>query len=321
MLSGWQTTWYFTWRGLGYGFALGALGGTLAYPVLGTFFGGIWGGAVGLTLGVILGLASHVYNRRAYQQQLDFDDYQAALTWGAGVGAAVLSALPLFIIFAPIAAITAAYVAHRYAEDNAQQIAKRKVETLSHPQRHMERKGVINQYINHLFSKTKWLLIIGSLGAAVIAFVAGLPFLPMASLILQAVVFGVVALLGGAAIITMVGMANGIMIQFMNRLFFTQSTDKATYKRALVAFCAIFTLLISPVVTLFVGTPIAALFAAWAAASYADWYYESRPKLKREALLNSNNAAYRQAAGLEQLYDDDFDLIHDEETTHDQRYL
>lgn len=281
MLSGWRTIWYFLWRGFGYGLMLGALAGSLVYPVFGTIGGGIWGAGVGIVLGLILGTAGHFYNRRAYRQQMAFEAYQANFTMGAGLAAAILGGLPLFLIFAPIAGLTAAYVANRYAEDNAKHIAKRKVEGMIPEKTHMERPGVISKFVDQMLSKAKWPIGLAAIGLSVL-YLLSPAFAGQDALagFIAAGITGIGAALAGTLAVTTLGLANGVMIQFLNRLVFKQDMEKQRYKRAIVAFSAVFTLLISPVVTLGLGAPLAALVAAWAAAAYVDWYYADMPKRK-----------------------------------------
>jgi hypothetical protein len=279
MLNGWQTIWYFLWRGVGYGTAIGAIAGTFIYPIVATVFGLFYGGSVGLVMGILLGLGVHFYNRRAYSQQLDFEEYQANLVTGAGLATAIVTAIPLLVLLAPVAGLAAAYVTHRYADDHAHHIIKRKNEALlSNTAQHMERQGVISKFADIFSAKSKWLVGVGWL----LSFFAALVITEFN--IFAAATLSVIAGFLLFHLMILVGLTNGMYIQMLNRVAFSPEWTQEQYKRRVMVTAGLFTLVITPIVGLLVGAPILALIASVAARDYADWYYEGHiEKAKHDA--------------------------------------
>jgi len=311
MKSGFSTIWYFLWRGTGYGILLGALAGTFVYPIIATFVAGMWGGGVGLVMGLLLGIGVHFYNRHAMHQQVEFEAYQNNLVFGAGLATALVTALPLFLFFAPVAGLAAAYVTHRYAEDHASSIAKRKNESLQlDAQSHMERPGVISKVTETTVSKSKWLIGLAVIAALVLNLVdiASSPFrdFSLFEVLVPSISLGIAVVLGSVIVSGAVGLANGIMIQFLNRVYFKSDISGQAYKRRVMAFAAIFSLLISPVVTLGIGAPLMALIAALAAGTYADWLFADTEKQKRHARRNWLEEEFADGTSLDEyVYEED----------------
>jgi hypothetical protein len=292
MLSGWRTIWYFLWRGGAYGAVFGAIAGTFIIPIYLSMIGLAWGAIIGLVMGTPLGIGIHFYNRRAYSQQMDFDEYQSNLVTGAGIATTLITALPLAVLLAPMAGLAAAYITHRYAEDHAHHIIKRKNEgLLPDTQSHMEKKGTVSKFSDYFLAKSKCIYYAG----LVIVTLAGLfaPAITM-NIDLGRITLGniawLIALIVGwsiyfQALVMLVGGSVGVFIQILNRVVFSPEWTPEQYKRWVMVSAGLFTLVITPIVGLIVGAPILAIIAMLAARDYADWYFEGEEidKAKRDA--------------------------------------
>ena len=285
MLSGWRTIWYFLWRGGAYGAVFGAIAGTFIIPFYLSMIGMAWGAVVGLVMGTLLGIGVHFYNRRAYRQQMEFEEYQTNLVTGAELATVIITALPLAVLLAPMAGLAAAYVTHRYTEDHAHHIIKRKNEgLLPDTQSHMEKKGTVDKFFTFFSPRTKWVYLVGVgvilLGGIIVEIAA--PNNSSLGLIFS---FTVGWSFYVALVNLFVGFTNGIFIQMLNRVVFSPEWTPEQYKRWVMVSAGLFTLVITPVVGLFIGAPILAVLAMLAARDYADWYFEGETidKAKRDA--------------------------------------
>ena len=276
MLDSLRTIWYFTWRGLLYGAGLGGLAGTFVYPIIGTIFSFAWGGAVGLVMGILLGIGTHFYNRHAYNKQMDFDDYQSSLTTGAGLITAIVTALPLFFLLAPVAGLAAAYVSHRYAEDNGNHLMKRKNDARMDANLSLERKGGLNKFGNYFWQKARYVLFAGMGIFFVLGGLIANSEVPqnLLNTVFSAFGFALGTFIVGSLIIGITSATVGTFLQMLNRVAFSPEWTLEQYKRRAMIFSGLFTLVITPVVGLGIGAPILAIIAALAARNYADWVYE-----------------------------------------------
>lgn len=281
--------WFFVTRGTINGVLLGALAGTLTYPAAGTVIGLFYGGGVGFVLGIILAIATAIYNRRVTSPDMDWQKYQNNLTFWAGLSAALLTALPLFLIYAPVAALAAAYTAHQYADRYAGSVVKRKNE--DRPLRRFEiKRFTVSRYIGLMLRKARPLLAIGWLLGVVAlvtgAITSGMPFLVLLGFLSA---FTMAVPLLGTLYVGLLGLVVGSVLHMLNRVYFHEDMPEERYQRQVMAIAAGVMLLTSPVVTLAFGAPIAAVVAALAARDFAGWYYDDEEKPKRH--LEEEDAA------------------------------
>jgi hypothetical protein len=276
---------YFGMRLLGFGMLFGLLFGSFTYPIVGSIIGLFWGACAGLVLGIGTGIGVSVYNRLFVQPESDFETYQRNLTYSVGLATLVVSALPLLVVFAPVAAITSAYVAHRYAEKQLPQAEKRKNED-----RQVLRDGTIAQMVKRTLVKAPIFVMLAAVGTGLIHVwnVATNFYLPpiATEVITQSILLTIGVVIYGFILATLIGLTNGIFIHFMNHLHFTADTPKADYKRLIVPLVTAVTLLMTTIAAGFFGAPLAAIVAGWGANSYVDWYYEGQEKAKRDARYN-----------------------------------
>ena len=281
-----KNIWYFGTRFLGYGLIFGFAFGSFTYPVAGTMVGTVWGSIAGLAMGLVTGIGVTIYDRFFVKPETDFATYQRNLSYGVGMGTLVVMALPLLIVYAPIAALTAAFVAHTYARTYLPQEEKRKNED-----RQTLRTGVVARVIKNTVSKSP---IFVGLAAVGVAFLRWWDMtynwwynVPTATEVwTQTLIAGLVVIVYGFVLAAVIGLVNGLFIHFMNHLHFTPNTSKDTYKRQLVPMVTLLTLIMTIVAAGFVGAPLAAIAAGWGASKYVDWYYDGQEKPKRAAQYN-----------------------------------
>jgi hypothetical protein len=279
---------YFTPRLLGFGLVLGTLFGALTYPILGGFVGAPWGLAGGLLLSLVLSIFIPVYERRT-----DFEDEasrQSQMTMAAGFVTTLVMALPLLILYAPIAGLTAAYLVHGYLESPDYKGEKRKSSVQDPYQR---RRGVVGKVISEMMSQSKWVILLGT-GLGMMALVAYSffdPFISLEATLFGAPFFGIVGLMYGFVNAIVIACVNALFVHFMNRLYFKEDTPRELYKARIVPMVGLLTLFTSAIVTFGLGAPFAAVAAGIAAGKYADWYYEDEgeEKAKRGSRLEDED--------------------------------
>lgn len=291
----WQALRFFTSQGMINGLLLGALAGTLTYPIAGTIVGLFYGGGIGFVLGIVLAVAISIYNQRITTPDLDWEQYRSNLTFYAGLGAAILTALPLMVIYAPVAGLAAAYTAHQYAEKFAGRVVKRKNDERL-IRRYDIKRHTIGAFIGLMVRKARPLVaIIWGLGFIALtgsAIATAVPFLLWLGTMLA---FTLLLPVGAAICMGLLGLTVGSVLHMLNRIYFREDMEKDQYKRQVMIIAAGLMILTSPVVTLVIGAPIAAVVAALAARDYAEWYYDDSEKPKRQLAPEDASARLRQA--------------------------
>jgi hypothetical protein len=287
--------WYFGTRLLGFGLLLGLIFGTLTIPFFsypffftGSLVGLGWGGIAGLVLGLGTGIGVSVYNRFFVKPETDFETYQRDLSYGVGLVTLIVSAIPLLVVFAPVAALASAYVVHTYAEKQLPQEAKRKNED-----REVLREGVVAQMVKRTLSKAPIFVVLGAIGAALLHAVniSSWGYLTAADIATRSVLMGIGSLIYGFILMAVVGLTNGMFVHFLNQLHFKPDMPKRDYKRQVVPLVTLLTLLMTIIAAGFFGAPLAAIAAGWGANAYVDWYYEGQEKAKRDARYPQNHLA------------------------------
>lgn len=272
---------YFIPRFLGYGTALGALFGGLTYPIFGIFFGGPWGFLGGLVLGILMGIGVPIYNH--YFASDDADTYQSQLTFGAGLIATVVMALPLLFIYSLVAGLVTAYISHQYAEDPTMKGEKRKHSVDAY----QRRDKVFTQAANSMMSKAKYFVGLMTIGGMTLYSLVSF-FDPFASFDLAFLIgIGIAGLIYGFIVAAFIAAVNALFIVMANRLFFDPEMPKTQYKARIVPIVGILTLFLSMIVTFGVGAPFAAIAGAFGASKYADWYYEEDEEEKAKRSVDN----------------------------------
>jgi hypothetical protein len=223
---------------------------------------------------------------------MDFEDYQKNLVTGAGVATALITALPLAILLAPVAGLAAAYITHRYAEDHAQHIIKRKNEgLLPNAQSHMEKQGTVDKFYDFFAAKSKKVYLLGMVLAGIAGLLypllntGGATIITTSELIWWLIAAIVAWNIYYMLITVFLSLTVGLFIQMLNRVVFSPEWTQEQYKRWVMVSSGLFTLVITPVAGLFFGAPILAIIAMLAARDYADWHFEGEliDKAKRDA--------------------------------------
>jgi hypothetical protein len=278
---------YFAPRLLGFGLVLGALFGALTYPILGGFVGAPWGIGAGLLVSIILSIFIPVYERRFAPE--DEESKQSQMVLMGGLVTTIVTAIPLLILYAPIAGLTAAYLVKGYTDSAEYRGEKRKSSSIDPYQR---RNGVFSKVTGEMLRQANWVIALGTLvGMGILALIsftdAALP-----SELLAIPFFGVLGLAYGYLVALVVASVNGLFVNFMNRLYFNEDTPKELYKRRIVPMVALLSLFTSAIVSFGIGAPFASIAAGFAASKYADWYYEDEgdEKAKRGARLEETFA-------------------------------
>jgi hypothetical protein len=282
--------WYFLVRLFALGLWLGFLFGSFAYPIVGSIVGIMWGGIVGLVLGLGTGIGVSVYNRFFVKPETDFETYQRDLAYGVGLVTLIVSAIPLLVVFGPVAALASAYVAHTYAEKQLPQTEKRKNED-----RKVLREGTVAQMVKRTLSKAPIFVILAAIGVPLVHIwnLATNFWNPVrtAELLNIGILMTIGILVYGFILMAIVGLTNGMFVHFLNQLYFKPDMLKSQYKRQLVPLVTLLTLLMTIIAAGFFGAPLAAIAAGWGANAYVDWYYEGQEKAKRDARYPHNHLA------------------------------
>jgi hypothetical protein len=234
-------------------------------------------------MGLVTGIGVTIYNRFFVKSDTDFRTYQKNLSYGIGLTSLVVMAIPLFNVFAPIAALTNAFVAYTYARTQRSSEEKFKNE-----ERETLRTGVIPQMIKRTLAKAPIFVGLAAIGAALLRWWDlsnnwwNLP--PTSTeLVMQSLMMGLGVIVYGFILAAVIGLVNGIFVHFMNHLHFTPDMPKEAYKRQIVPMVMVLTLVMTMSAAGFFGAPLAAIVAGWGAAKYADWYYDGQEKPKRDA--------------------------------------
>lgn len=271
---------YFIPRFIGYGTILGGLFGGLTYPIIGILFGAPWGFFGGLLLGVLAGIGVPVYNR--YFAPDDSEHYQSQLTFGAGLLATLVMALPLLFIYSLVAGLVTSYIMHQYAENPGQSGEKRKHSVDAY----QKRDKVFTHVANAMMSKARYFILIAT-GLVAFGLSANDIYFgtDISRLVFINIVVIVAGLLYGFLVAAMIAAVNGLFTVMVNRLFFDPDMSKSQYKARIVPLIGILTLFLSMIVTAGIGAPFAAIAGAFGASKYADWYYalDEEEKAKRSA--------------------------------------
>jgi hypothetical protein len=86
------------------------------------------------------------------------------------------------------------------------------------------------------------------------------------------------------------------LILAANRLYFKADVHPLAYKNRLSVMAFFVTLFSTPIVTAFIGAPIAAIIATLAVRDYADWYNEASGKGKRKEKPKHDHALVQQVS-------------------------
>jgi hypothetical protein len=276
---------YFAPRLLGFGLVLGALFGALTYPILGGFVGAPWGIGAGLLVSIILSIFIPVYERRFAPE--DEESKQSQMVLMGGLVTTIVTAIPLLILYAPIAGLTAAYLVKGYT-DSAEYRGEKRKSSSSEP--YQRRNGVFSKVTGEMLRQANWVIALGTLvGMGILALIA-FADAPLLSELIAIPFFGVLGLAYGYLVALVVASVNGLFVNFMNRLYFNEDTPKELYKRRIVPMVALLSLFTSAIVSFGIGAPFASIAAGLAASKYADWYYEDEgeEKAKRGTRLEEH---------------------------------
>jgi hypothetical protein len=266
---------YFAPRLIGFGLVLGALFGALTYPILGGFAGAPWGLGAGLLISIILSIFIPVYENRFAPD--DEESKQSQMVVMGGLVTTIAMAIPLLILYAPIAGLTAAYLVKGYTDSAEYTGEKRKSTSLDPYQR---RNGVFSKVTGEMMRQANWVIALGTVvGMGILALISFTDAVLTYELI-AIPFFGVLGLAYGYLVALVVASVNGLFVNFMNRLYFSEDTPKELYKRRIVPMVALLTLFTSAIVTFGIGAPFASIAAGLAASKYADWYYEDEGEEK-----------------------------------------
>lgn len=273
--------WYFGSRLFGYGLLFGLIFGSFVYPLIGSMIGIAWGGVAGLGLGLLTGIGVTIYNRFFVKPETDIYAYQRNLTYGVGMATLIITALPLLIVFAPVAALTAAFVAHSYVRRQLPRDEK-----LKNEYRQTLRTGVVAQMIRRTVSKAPIFVGLVAIGGMFLRWwdMTHSWWNPSTLEIwMQTIAVGAGVVIYGFVLAAVIGLVNGLFVHFLHHLHFSPDTPKDQYKRQVVPMVTVLTLLMTIVAAGFVGAPLAAIAAGWGASKYVDWYYDGQEKPKRDA--------------------------------------
>lgn len=277
---------YFLPRLLGFGLVLGGLFGMLTYPIFGGLVGAPWGLLGGLAASLLVSVFIPLYERRFSEE--NEAKHQTQMTLAAGAVTTIIMAIPLLFLFAPIAGLTVAYLVHGYTESPEYTGEKRKSDSQDPYQR---RKGVLGKVMSETTSYGKWVVFLAVTVSAIGFFVSMVLQFGLISggdliaAIISIILFGIMGLIYGFVASMPIAAINGLFVNMLNRLYF-KDMPKEQYKPRIIAMMSLLTLWTSSVVTFGLGAPFAALAAGFAAAKYADWYFEGEEeKPKRQARL------------------------------------
>jgi hypothetical protein len=273
---------YFLPRLLGFGLILGGFFGMLTYPIFGGLIGAPWGLVGGLLVSLLVSIFIPIYERRFPEE--DEAKHQTQMSLAAGVVTTIIMAIPLLVLFAPIAGLTVAYLVRGYTDSQEYTGEKRKSDSQDPYQR---RKGVFSKVASASLDKGKWVVLLGTIASTLITIFSGIwgTYLIRSVYDVAAMfLFGIGALAYGITLSLPIVAINGLFVSMMNRLYF-KDMPKEQYKPRIIAMLSLLTLFTSAVVTFGIGAPFAAVAAGFAAAKYADWYFEDEEKPKRQARL------------------------------------
>lgn len=330
MWHSFRTVSYFTTWGLILGSSLGVLAGTLIFPFFGSLYAAFWGTGMGLTLGFVSGLLAALTNMAVFHPDMDLTRYRRRLAAGVGIfnviGAVVLLAVstrgwlwgygfnefspyipdlsPFFLLAAAAGAIggglSSAYSASHFADWYAGLMLKRKNEAIVRSQSRVSEGQGMRKFLDIAFSYSRLPMLVAVVLVAIGAIVQ-FPFPGIGNLVMGSI---------GAALYILVvtallGLMNGAVITFLNRLLFQeyfphQPPDK--YRNSLMIIVFLFTLISSLVVSSFWFAPLWATGMALTVRSWAVWYSQHTgqflsgkrdPKHEAAAQRLSDKAFYR----------------------------
>ena len=312
MRDSWYILQYFIWRGIGYGLAFAALLGVTLYPLsdIPSFLQR--GGIVGLIVGILLALGVYRYNIYAANKELAFEDYQATLTRGAGLLITIITAIPLYFLFAPLAGIVAAYLANDYTENHAPTAIKRKQNT-EHLQQYNRKQAVMRVYFDKFYKRAKPLVKITLFGLSALSVgialnnilrSAEVDFVRYLALVSGAVATFAMVWLGVVFLLVPNFLLIAFLIQMLNQSVFSPTLSLSAYRKRLMVVSAILPLLSLPLVSQFVHPFMAVIIlivvgrvAALTARDYTDWYFEgdaidkAKPDASRLAEMDTDDEA------------------------------
>jgi hypothetical protein len=275
---------YFAPRLLGFGLVLGALFGALTYPILGGFVGAPWGLGAGLLMSIVMSIFIPVYEKRFAPE--DEESKQSQMVLMGGLVTTIVMAIPLLILYAPIAGLTAAYLVKGYT-DSAEYTGEKRKSSSADP--YQRRNRVFSKVTGEMMRQANWVIALGTVigTLAVILISIGNPFTALSSELLAIPFVAVLGIAYGYLVALVVASVNGLFVNFMNRLYFNEDTPKELYKRRIVPMVALLSLFTSAIVSFGIGAPFASIAAGLAASKYADWYYEDEgeEKAKRGSRL------------------------------------
>jgi hypothetical protein len=151
----------------------------------------------------------------------------------------------------------------------------------------------------------KWVFLLAALGGSAFAVLGALnarnytdnpynlalTYTPV-DFIRIAVEYAIAGFVAAAVVILLLSLAIGALVGFLNRVYFAEYKSHWTmerYRGAVMLVVGSFTLVAGVVVTMLLGAPVVALYAAWLARGYAERYYEMQGKPKRKGKPKNEN--------------------------------
>jgi hypothetical protein len=305
---------YFMLYGAIWGILFGGLSGSLIVPIMGTILGGLWGLALGVVLGLVIGIVVTISDE-IFGRAADRQTYRRRLAAVTGM-LTIVGTVPLlilmsnnvlwgerrfdfgypFVLLASVGAgvlwsgLAAAYTTAWHVDRDSAATSRERIDSLA----------VVDRMLRLLANRMTFVLGI-SAGVAysiVQDFIfyrlsrATLPeALPQLPGIMAAGIAG--GLFFTIAAILLLGLANGFLLLFVNRLYFKEYAPHLTlaqYKTRISVLVFLFTLVAGLIVSAVAFAPLSALIATLAARSYADWLYDGEDKFKRKAKENYDAA-------------------------------
>jgi MFS family permease len=290
---------YMIFLGATRGGLLGCLTGSLIFPLFGTAIGAYMGFVAGTIMGAILGIFYALLSMILGLQGLfRFRQWIIRLAGLAGVVLFVIVVdlildefyrpfTLMLMLCAVVAGVTTAYGTVRWFDWlEAKSQRKLKIEQQDHSIR-FGFSQIFTHTIRSFMGRLKWLFYLTPIAALVIITIHFSNDPPQADYVIlhyaaHAVLLTVGLMIGLLVIIYGYGVYMAAFIAAANRLYFKADVHPLAYKNRLSVMAFFVTLFSTPIVTGFIGAPIAAIIATLAVRDYADWYNETSGKGKRK---------------------------------------
>jgi MFS family permease len=301
---------YFIYKITALGSFLGALAGTLIVPILGTGFGSVIGLSLGAMIGAVigtgyalLGILFGLPGLIRYRKWL--------VIWGGFAGFLFFFLVPIllgliftgtlligtiYILFSLIAGVATAYGVQSWFDWMTENSPRKLKIDQKDDSIHVAYSKVFNRLFDAFLRRSKWLFYLLPLALPITMTIQISSFSLATSG--EIVAIGVVAtvLLGLhlLAVNLVLSLHLTALILAANRLYFKADVHPLAYKNRLSVMAFFVTLFSTPIVTGFIGAPVAAIIATLAVRDYADWYNEASGKGKRkEKVKNAPSMSYQ----------------------------